>query len=146
MSAKILVVDDERCMRDLMQLHLRSAGHQVLLAEDAVVAGRMLLEWRPDLLLVDVEMPYMSGQEFVATLLADRTIPHVPVIFVTADETFGPRAASLGADCLTKPCRADVLLNLVARRLKETRPRPARTLLDTALPLAEPPHEIRSNA
>lgn len=119
MPTKVLVVDDERSIRDLMALHLRSAGHQVLLAEDALVAGRMLLESKPDLLLVDVDMPYMNGQDFVATLLADQTVPYVPVIFVTADETFGPRALALGADCVTKPCRADVLLDLVARRLAQ---------------------------
>lgn len=117
MTAKILVVDDDRCMRELLQLHLRSAGYHVRVAEDAVVAGRMLLQSVPDLLIVEVDLRYMSGREFVATLVADQSIPFIPVIFITANENFEPQAELLGADCIIKPCRVDEILKRVARRL-----------------------------
>jgi DNA-binding response OmpR family regulator len=117
MTAKIFVVDGDSCMRELLQLHLRSAGYHVRQAEDAVVAGRMLLQSLPDLLIVDVDLPYLSGREFVATLVADQTIPFVPVIFITANDNFENHAALLGADCIAMPCRVDELLKLVARRL-----------------------------
>jgi DNA-binding response OmpR family regulator len=117
MTAKILVADDDSCMRELLQLHLRSAGYHVRLAEDAVVAGRMLLQSVPDLLIVDVDLPYIRGQEFVATLVADQTIPFIPVIFITENNDFEPRAQLLGADCIIKPCRVDEVLKTVAKRL-----------------------------
>jgi DNA-binding response OmpR family regulator len=113
MSARILVVDDDACIRDLLKLHLSAAGHQVRVAEDALVAGRMLLSSAPDLMIVDVEMPYMSGIEFVATILADQTLPNIPVLFLTSRDDLADRASALGASYLTKPCRKDVLLNAV---------------------------------
>lgn len=119
MAAKILVVEDNASVRELVDLHLRAAGHDVRLAEDAVIAGRMLLESVPDLLVVDVGMPYINGRDFVATLVADQTIPTIPVIFLTGDATFSEQAAVLGGDFLRKPCSSDALLELVDRRLRE---------------------------
>jgi DNA-binding response OmpR family regulator len=117
MTAKILVVDHDSCMRELLQLQLRSAGYHVRVAEDAVVAGRMVLQSLPDLLVIDVDLPYMSGRDFVATLVADQSIPFIPVIFITENEDFELHAKLLGADCIVKPCRVDEVLKLVARRL-----------------------------
>src|SRR3954465_2419683 len=105
MTARIRGVDDDRCMRDLLKLHLASAGYHVRVAEDALVAGRMLLQSPPDLLLVDIEKPSMSGVGFVATLVADQSVPYVPVIFLTAREDFADHAEGLGAVFLTKPCQ-----------------------------------------
>lgn len=104
-------------MRDLLRLHLRLAGYEVQVAEDALVAGRMVLQSPPDLVLVDVEMPYMNGVEFVATLVADQTLPCIPVIFLTALPHFEERAAELGAGYIQKPCLSADLLNAVEQRL-----------------------------
>ena len=118
MAARILVVDDDPCMRDLLKLHLTNAGYEVRVAEDALVAGRILLTSPPDLLLVDVEMPYMSGVDFVATMLADQTIPCIPVVFLTSrGDDFARQADALGAMYLKKPCAADVLVYTVERQL-----------------------------
>jgi DNA-binding response OmpR family regulator len=117
MSARILVVDDDPCMRELLKLHLRSAGYEVGVAEDALVAGRMILNAPPDLLVIDVGMPYLNGFEFVATLVADQTVPCIPVIFLTAAPHGEIRAAALGAGYLQKPCIADDLLKAVEQRL-----------------------------
>jgi two-component system sensor histidine kinase/response regulator len=121
MAAKILIVEDQPSIAELMELHLRGAGYTVAVAEDAIVAGRMILDAPPDLLLVDVSLPYMSGHEFVATLVADQTIPHIPVIFITGDQSFAPRAATLGAQVIMKPCEAGTLIALVARMLTGAR-------------------------
>ena len=117
MTARILVVVPDSCMRELLQLHLRSSGYRVRVAEDAVVAGRMLLQSPPDLLIVDVELPYMSARDFVATLVADQSIPFIPVIFLAENDNFEPHARVLGADCIVKPCMVDAVLKLVASRL-----------------------------
>jgi DNA-binding response OmpR family regulator len=120
-AAEILVVDDDPCIRDLLKLHLSSAGHHVRAAEDALIAGRMLIQSPPDLLIVDVEMPYMNGLELVATMIADQTVPWIPVIFLTGKEGLEDRAEALGAAYLKKPCKTDDLLRLVTAQLASTK-------------------------
>lgn len=113
----ILAVDHDAQMRSLLGLHLSNAGYEVLLAEDAIVAGRSLLERTPDLLIIEAAMPYMSGVDFIATMLADSSIPHVPAILTGQHHNLGPQAEALGVGCLIKPFSADLLLDLVARSL-----------------------------
>jgi two-component system chemotaxis response regulator CheY len=116
---KILVVDDDEAMRALLQRHLTNAGYDVALAEDAVVAGRMILKSTPDLLIVDVDMPYLNGLEFVATLMADTSVPCVPIVFITAHEHFVQPAQAFDAPCLIKPFGASELLETVAQNIAE---------------------------
>jgi CheY-like chemotaxis protein len=113
--AKIAVIDDDRLIRYLLELHLRKAGYEVFAAEDAVAAGRLILESAPDVILCDVEMPFMDGYEFVSALRADPTTRHIPVIFLTVNQGVGERANQLGASHLVKPVMADDLLRTVAQ-------------------------------
>jgi CheY-like chemotaxis protein len=112
---KIAVIDDDRLIRYLLELHLRKAGYEVFAAEDAVAAGRLILESAPDVILCDVEMPFMDGYEFVSALRADPTTRHIPVIFLTVNQGVGERANQLGASHLVKPVMADDLLRTVAQ-------------------------------
>ena len=113
--AKIAVIDDDRFIRYLLDLHLRKAGYAVFAAEDAVAAGRIILECSPDVILCDVDMPFMDGYEFVTALRADPATRHIPVIFLTVNQSVGERAKQLGAGHLMKPVMADELLRAVAR-------------------------------
>jgi CheY-like chemotaxis protein len=116
MSATVLVMDDDDCARELFYLHLSGAGYNVLLAEDAIAAGRMLLDQPVNLLVADIEMPYMDGLEFVEAVRSDPAVARTPVIFVTADAEQEYRAGELGAvACLRRPVRADHLLAIVAK-------------------------------
>jgi two-component system, chemotaxis family, chemotaxis protein CheY len=115
---RILVVDDDRSIRELLRLRLAASGYEVLLAEDALVAGRMLLHASPDLMIVDAHMPHVSGVDFVANLVADSTQPWVPVIFITGREDLKDHAEALGAACLVKPFLANRLVELVERVLR----------------------------
>jgi CheY-like chemotaxis protein len=118
MAARILVVDDDRSLRDLLGMHLRSAGYEVELAEDAIEAGYKVLERAPDLIVCDVNMPYMDGFEFVGALKGDTTLPYIPVIFLTSREDGDLRGNELGAVAyLVKPVRVDSLLQVVAQHL-----------------------------
>jgi CheY-like chemotaxis protein len=114
-SAKVAVVDDDRFIRYLLDLHLRNAGYQVFVAEDAVAGARMVMERKPDLILCDVEMPFMDGYEFVSALRADPATHDIPVIFLTVNNNVGERAKQLGAAHLMKPVMADELLRTVAQ-------------------------------
>ena len=117
----VLVVDDEPAVRELLKLHLANAGYDVRVAEDAIVAERSLRESPPDLVVVDVAMPYRGGLEFVAGLSADEAFSRLPVIFITGQEGLESGARALGARCLKKPFAVDALLDLVGRDLGEQR-------------------------
>jgi len=112
--ATIAVIDDDRFIRYLLELHLRKAGYEVFAAEDAVDAGRIVVERAPHVILCDVDMPFMDGYEFVAALRADPTTRHIPVIFLTVNQGVGERAKQLGAAHLVKPVMVDELLRTVA--------------------------------
>jgi CheY-like chemotaxis protein len=118
MAAKILVVDDDESLRELLRMHLASAGYEVSTAPDAINAGYLVLNNPPDLIVSDIGMPHMDGFEFVAALKSDRTLPVIPVIFLTSMEDGDGRGKELGAvGYLTKPVRADRLLELVAKHV-----------------------------
>jgi len=112
---RILAVDDDPIMRELVRLHLSSVGYDVVVAEDAIVAGKLLLQSKPDLLLVDVDMPYLDGFEFVAAIKEDAELRAIPVVFLTAHENTEKPAAELGAvRCLKKPIFAQQLISAVS--------------------------------
>lgn len=118
MAARILVVDDDDSIRELLRLHLTSAGYEVEVAADAIAAGYKVLKSPPDLIITDVSMPHMDGFEFVAALKADTTVPRIPVIFLTSVEDGDARGRELGAvGYITKPVRSDRLLSLVAQHV-----------------------------
>ena len=110
----IVVIDDDEMIRELVRLHLKNADYEVLLAEDAVAAGRLIVESSPALILIDVNMPYMNGYEFTSALKKDPATRDIPVVFITADEDVAQRSRQLGAVAyLAKPVRADRLLEVV---------------------------------
>ena len=82
--AKILIAEDERDIRDLIVFTLTYGKHQVV----AVSNGEEVLEntrrEQPDLILLDVRMPRMTGYEACRRLKADPTLRHIPVIFLSA--------------------------------------------------------------
>jgi two-component system response regulator MprA len=113
----VLAVDDDEGMRELLRLHLSNAGYVVTLAEDAIAAGHRMLNLPPDLLILDADLPYLNGLDFAAALLADAKVAQVPIIFISADESFADRAARLGAEFLVKPFPRDRLLDAVAKHI-----------------------------
>src|SRR5688500_8842481 len=118
MAANILVVDDDLNVRELLRLHLSAAGYEVQVAQDGIAAGYLVLRRPPDLIISDINMPHMDGFEFVAALKADKSLPQIPVIFLTTEEEGDQRGKELGAvGYLTKPVRSDRLLALVAQHV-----------------------------
>ena len=118
MAAKILVVDDDDSLRELLRLHLSGAGYEVSTAADGIGAGYQVLRNPPDLILLDVDMPHMDGFEFIAALKSDKTLPEIPVIFLTSVEEGDQRGKDLGAVAyLQKPVMRDRLLALVAEHV-----------------------------
>jgi len=124
MSAKqILVVEDERPIREMIAFGLRRAGFEVREAADARSGRAEVANKRPDLLLVDWMLPDTSGLEFTRGLKRDRETRELPVIMLTARAEEGDKIAGLegGADdYITKPFSPRELLariNAVLRRV-----------------------------
>jgi CheY-like chemotaxis protein len=119
MVPKILVVDDDPNMRELLALHLTHAGYRVETAEDGIDAGYKVLYQRPDLIICDVLMPHLGGFEFVAALRADSVLRDIPVIFLTTAAEGDQKGKELGALAyVRKPVRADHLLSLIAANIE----------------------------
>ena len=68
----ILVVEDDATMRQLLKLHLTTAGYAVSVASNGIEAGRAILGILPDLIITDVNMPHMNGFELITALRADQ--------------------------------------------------------------------------
>ncbi|HSD75040.1 MAG TPA: phosphate regulon transcriptional regulator PhoB [Steroidobacteraceae bacterium] len=121
-ARQILIVEDEKPIREMIAFGLRRAGFDVLEAEDCKAARAQLADKRPDLLLVDWMLPDMSGLELTRTLKRDKDTREVPVIMLTARADEQDKVSGLegGADdYVTKPFSPRELLariNAVLRR------------------------------
>jgi len=82
--AKILVAEDERDIRDLIAFTLHFAGHEVVSFTNGEEAWLAALQEKPDLILLDVRMPRMTGYEACQHLKADPATRHIPVVFLSA--------------------------------------------------------------
>ena len=126
MSAKqILVVEDERPIREMIAFGLRRAGFEVREAADARSGRAEVANKLPDLLLVDWMLPDTSGLEFTRALKRDRETKELPVIMLTARAEEGDKVAGLegGADdYITKPFSPRELLARINAVLRRTTP------------------------
>ena len=123
--AHILVVDDDRDLRGLVDFRLRRAGHQVLTARDAQSALELVRELgRPDLAILDIMMPGMSGLDLLGELRKLEGMEKLPAIFLSArilpEDIAAGRA--LGATYLTKPFVAPALMAAVEAALSPADP------------------------
>lgn len=106
MNERILVAEDQPHIRALIQYKLRNSGYQVVAVEDGEAALKSARESKPDLILLDVMMPLMTGFEVLAALKQSEETRQIPVLLVTAQssETEVLRGLELGADdYITKP-------------------------------------------
>lgn len=120
--AKILIAEDERDIRDLVAFTLRFAGHEVVAVgngEEAVTAAR---EEKPNLILMDVRMPRMTGYEACEKMKADPQLANIPVVFLSAkgQESEIRTGMEAGADeYLLKPFAPAELTQRVAELLEK---------------------------
>jgi DNA-binding response OmpR family regulator len=113
---RILVVDDDRDLRQLYRAALMLAGFQVETAEDGISALRRIDEERPDLVVLDLHMPCIDGLAVLSELRANSATFSVPVVVVTGTEhEFAPGEASA---LLKKPCEPEELISVIERYLR----------------------------
>lgn len=82
--ARILVAEDEPDIRDLIAFTLRFAGHEVVTVGNGAEAVEAALREQPDLILMDVRMPRMTGYEACEKMKSDPLVQHIPVVFLSA--------------------------------------------------------------
>src|SRR3972149_12150837 len=102
-TATILVVDDERKLRDLVRSYLEAEGYAVLLADTGLRALEGVERVHPDLIVLDLMLPDLSGEEVARSV---RTHSDVPIIMLTAKAGGGDRVGGVGLggdDYLVKP-------------------------------------------
>ena len=114
--AKILIAEDERDIRDLIAFTLRFAGHEVYTAGNGEEAVELAPKVNPDLILMDVRMPRMTGYEACKIMKADPGLKDIPVVFLSAkgqESEIQQGLASGAEEYLLKPFAPDQLTSRV---------------------------------
>ncbi len=147
-EARLLVVDDEPNIRELLAASLRFAGFEVDTAADGQQAVKKALESTPDLVVLDVMLPDLDG--FTVTRRLREQGKHMPVVFLTARDDTTDKIAGLtvgGDDYVTKPFSLDEVIariRAVLRRAKTTAAMAEDSLLRVGdLEMDEDAHEVR---
>jgi len=117
-----LVVDDSITVRRVTERFLQRSGLRVVTAKDGLDAISVMAEHKPDIILLDIEMPRMDGYEFASHVRNDDRVADVPIIMVTSrvGDKHRARAIELGVnDYLGKPYQDAALLEAIGRLLEE---------------------------
>ena len=144
---RVLVVDDEATLTDLLALALRYEGWEVRTEGDGLGAVRAAREFRPDAVVLDMMLPDIDGLEVLRRMRT--TLPDVPVVFLTARDAVEDRIAGLtagGDDYVTKPFSLEELvarLRALMRRAGAQQAVTSSVLTVGDLELDEDSHEVR---
>ena len=145
-ALRVLTVDDEPSLTELLGMALRYEGWQVATASSGLSAVQAAREHRPDVIVLDMMLPDFDGLEVMRRIRADQ--PDVPVIFLTAKDAVDDRVRGLtagGDDYVTKPFSLEELvarLRGLLRRSGATTSRPGSQLVVGDLTLDEDSHEV----
>ncbi|NLL13178.1 MAG: response regulator [Fibrobacter sp.] len=118
MAVKVVVIEDEEFLTELIRVNLRLRGIDVTTAEYGEDGYAKVLEIKPDLILLDARLPDIDGWEICKRIKSNDEINMIPVVFVTAaaQESDRLRAKEAGADgFLAKPFQITELLNTIKK-------------------------------
>jgi CheY-like chemotaxis protein len=117
---RVLLVDDDEGVQTVLAHLLNSSGYETLVASDGVTGLKKAATGRPDLVLLDIMMPGLSGEEVLRKLKVDPTTARIPVIMLSAidDAKSMERCFNGGAfNYIVKPVKIDALLEILERAL-----------------------------
>lgn len=120
---RVLIVDDEEAIRDMLELVLAAEGFQLSSAESAQKAHSLVVDEQPDIILLDWMMPGVSGLEFLRRLRRSEMTATIPVILLTAKTEEDNRVAGLDSgadDYITKPFAPRELISRIHAVLRRT--------------------------
>ncbi|PID38397.1 MAG: two-component system response regulator [Deltaproteobacteria bacterium] len=124
MSHRVLVIEDNVQNMYLISYLLKHAGMEVLQATDGRSGLELVRAERPDLIVLDIQLPELDGYEVARRLAADDTTAEIPVVAVTSHAMSGDREKILAAGCngyIEKPIDPDSFASLVADHLRSSR-------------------------
>ena len=125
--ARILIAEDEPDFRELIAFTLRFAGHEVTATPNGEDALHQAAEILPDLILMDVRMPRMTGYEACRAMKADNALKHIPVVFLSAKGQDSEIQTGLDAgaeEYLLKPFAPDQLAERIKTILEKFEKKP----------------------
>jgi two-component system, chemotaxis family, chemotaxis protein CheY len=112
----VLVIEDEQLIREAVAEFLGESGYEVAQAGDGPDALASMRASVPDVVIVDLQLPTMSGSDFVHEMRADPRLAAVPIVILSAAPGLAQVAEALGArGALAKPFHLDILLAVVDR-------------------------------
>ena len=120
---RVLVVDDESDVTELLQYRLEQEGYRVATLNDPLGFVVKVREFEPDLMLLDVMMPELSGIQLCRIARADPTMKHIPIIFLSARGEVEDRIKGLEAgaeDYVSKPFNTNELMLRISKMLKRS--------------------------
>jgi DNA-binding response OmpR family regulator len=119
--SRILIVDDDKALATALSARLRAAGFEVFAAYCADTASKLVLQKRPDLVILDIEMPHYSGLEFHECLQMSPRTGNIPVIYLSGQDstTYRTEAFRHGAQAfVSKPYDSKKLIALIQEVLQ----------------------------
>jgi two-component system, cell cycle response regulator DivK len=126
-NALILVVEDNPSNVKFIELLLETAGYRVCAVENAETAQKAIETTRPDLILMDIQLPGMDGLTFTAQLKMASATHDIPVVALTAYAMKGDKEKALAAGCdnyISKPIDRPYLLDVIYHLLEGAKPLP----------------------
>lgn len=120
--AKILIAEDERDIRDLIEFTLKYAGHEVFKVKNGVEAVELAPQIKPDLIVLDVRMPRMTGYEACRQLKASDALKNTPIVFLSAKGQQSEMEVGMDAgayDYILKPFAPDTLIRRIGEILSK---------------------------
>ena len=120
MSKRILVVEDQHDNRQILRDLLGSVGYSLIEAENGEAAVALAAEHKPDLILMDIQLPIMDGYEATRRIKSDPALSAIPIIVITSYALSGDEAKARAAGCdayVTKPYSPRQLLAAVRNSL-----------------------------
>ena len=120
MNQKILIVEDNSPNMRLIEMVLRARGYILLKATDGEEALDMAMRERPDLIIMDIQLPKLNGLEVTMKLRETPALSHIPVIAVTAHAMTGDKERFIDGGCdayLSKPINTRELPGVIAQML-----------------------------
>ncbi len=118
MGKKIITVDDSKTMRDMVSFTLKSAGYELMEAEDGQAALSLLQKERADLVITDLNMPNMDGLTLIRNLRSHPDYKFTPILMLTTegDASKKDEGKSAGASgWIVKPFNPEKLVQIVQR-------------------------------
>ncbi|HUK28954.1 MAG TPA: response regulator [Candidatus Acidoferrales bacterium] len=119
MASKILIVDDDAPIRELVRMVLSDAGYSVVLASDGVEGVEMFQKENPDLVLLDILMPRRNGID-ACKKMRESNAKHTPILMFTVSSNDENRRSAYEAGCngyITKPFDAEELVKEIEKHL-----------------------------